>query len=81
MEIWLQSIARAGGVELPPGVRIMPPATPKAPRRPGVGRRLSAAATAAAGAGLHRLGRTLERIGDRIAAGAQLAAAPCDQAS
>ncbi len=56
MEIWIRSIARAGGVEIPATVRILD----EAPR--GEGRSIRPALAAL----LKRLGRGLVRTGDLI---------------
>ena len=56
MEIWMRSIARAGGVEIPATVRILD----EAPRKEDVGIRSAVAAL------LKRLGRGLVRTGDLI---------------
>ncbi len=56
MDILFRSIARAGGIEVPDGVRIVP-----LPRRSGHGRRVAARS-------LRSLGRALYRLGDRLVA-------------
>ncbi len=66
MEILARSIARAGGIEVPPDVRILPRPPRKPARRLLV--RLAGRLLRIAGAGLGQLGGLVARAGERLAA-------------
>ena len=79
MEIWLQSIARAGGVIVPPGVSITPPRNRRSDNSAGTTHLLRAVA-GLAGQGLYRAGRILERVGCwLVARHARARVAPCER--
>ena len=67
MEIWIQSIARAGGVEMPAAARVIQPRS----ERPSAGLRRTLAR------GLRRAGAYLTRAGDRVCSEANAALGRC----
>ncbi len=67
MEIWIRSIARAGGVEMPAAARVL---EPRSNRRAGGLRRTLARS-------LRRAGASLVRAGDRVCSEANAALGRC----
>lgn len=67
MEIWMRSIARAGGVEMPASARIL--GTPVRRRTPALRRALAR--------GLRRAGGYLLTAGDRVCSEANAATGRC----
>lgn len=66
MNIWIRSIARAGGVEMPASARVLEPSGKRTPTlRPALAR------------GLRRLGGHLVRAGDRVCGEANAATGRC----
>ncbi len=66
-EIWIRSIARAGGVEMPASARVLEPRGKRA--SPGLRRRLAR--------GLRRAGTYLVKAGDRVCSDANAAMGRC----
>lgn len=67
MEIWIRSIARAGGVEMPASARVLEPR----------GNRRSRILRPALARGLKRAGAYLVRTGDRLCGEANTAMGRC----
>lgn len=67
MEIWIRSMARAGGVEMPASARVLEPRGNRSPQglRPAVAR------------GLRRAGAYLVRASDRVCGEANAAVGRC----
>ena len=67
MELWIRSIARAGGVEMPASARVLEPRSAREPRglRPSLAR------------GLKRAGTYLLRAGDLLGGNARTAEGRC----
>ncbi len=67
MEIWIRSIARAGGVEMPASARVFEPR----------GQRRSPGFRPALARGLRRAGASLVRAGDRVCSEVDAALGRC----